>query len=102
MFKTQTEIYLEDNTGKYARVVIDVEPGGVYNIVHTFVSEDHRGEGLAAKLMLEAISYINSQNGSIKADCSYAEHYLVKHGINHVKNDKNVSCSLKHMKEDMS
>ena len=102
MFKTQTEIYLEDTCGKYARVVIDVEDGGVYNIVHTFVSEEHRGEGLAAKLVQEAVSYINSQSGIIKADCSYAEHYLEKHGINHIKNDGNQSCSLKHMKEDMS
>ena len=102
MFKTQTEIYLEDDTGKYARVVIQIEDGGVYNIVHTFVSEAHRGEGLAARLMQEAISYINSQSGIIKADCSYAEHYLEKHDVDHIQNAGNSSCSLKHMKEDVS
>lgn len=99
-FKQQVEIYLEENSEKYARVVIEVTPDGIYNIVHTYVSEKHRGEGLAASLVKEAVSYIKSQDGHIAADCSYARHYLEKNDISFVNSENNPFCNLKYMKEE--
>ena len=80
-FKKETRIYLENENGRYAEVVIEYEGNNVYNITHTVVAEAHRGEGLAGKLVDEAVNFINLQNGKIKASCSYANARLKKQGI---------------------
>ena len=98
-FKQEVVFYLENETERYARIVIEVEENNVYNIVHTFVSDTHRGEGLAGKLMDQAITYIQNNDGVVKADCSYAKHYCDKHGIETLNKDAG-SCSLKHARED--
>lgn len=101
-FKRETVIYLEDYDGKYARIVIKHEADGVYNIVHTYVSEEHRGEGLAEKLVKEALSFIEKHNGRIKADCSYAVEYFKLKGIATVDDDPCAggTCRLNYLLED--
>ena len=99
-FKTEIVIFLEKYGEKYAKVVIRPEGNNVYNIVHTYVSNEHRGEGLAAKITEEALKFIKSHNGKIKADCSYTYKYLEKNNIEMVPLDHSPACSLSHMKED--
>ncbi len=98
-FKQEIVFYLEDETERYARIVLQVEDNHVFNIVHTYVSDSHRGEGLAGKLMEQAIAFVNTHHAKLKADCSYAKHYCEKHNIETVEESKN-ACSLKHAKED--
>lgn len=80
-FKKELEIYLDENNEKYAYVTIEILEDNTYNISHTFVSKEHRGEGLAAKLMEEAIKCIKNNKGKISTTCSYAEKYLEENNI---------------------
>lgn len=77
-FKKETVIFLEENDEKYAKVVIRREEDNIFNITHVFVDDSHRGEGLAGKLVEEALKFIELHNGVIKTDCSYAASYLEK------------------------
>lgn len=77
-FAKKTVFYLEDEFGTYAEIEI-VEKDHKFHIVHTFVDEKYRGQGLAGKLMEQAVSYIQKQQGEIVAECSYAKSYLEKH-----------------------
>ena len=80
-FKRETTIFLDDEDERFAEIVIVHEDEGVYNIRRTFVSDTHRGEGLAGMLVKEALVFIEEQGGIVKADCPYAHHVLVKKGI---------------------
>ena len=65
-------ICLEDKDGVYGEIDIRKEEGNIYNIYHTYVSEEYRGKGIAGKLFSMAIEYIDNMGGIAKADCSYA------------------------------
>lgn len=47
-----------------------------FNIVHTEVSPEHQGQGLAKKLLNAAVDYARSENKKIRATCSYAKAVL--------------------------
>lgn len=81
-FQKETIIFLENSKERYAEITVRFEGNNTYNIISTYVSENHRGEGLAEKLMTEALSFIKKHNGKIKADCSYAKKYLIRKNIN--------------------
>ena len=63
-----------------ARITYKQIEDGVYNIDHTFVDESLRGQKIAQKLVELAIKEIEKKNGKVVATCSYAKHYLEKHG----------------------
>ncbi len=84
-FKKETVIYLDEKSKKEAYITIEEEDNDVYNITHTFVSEEHRGEGLAGRLMEEGIKFIKTQNGKIKSDCSYGVFYMNRKNIEYIK-----------------
>lgn len=63
-----------------AQITYELIEEGVYNINHTFVDESLRGQKIAQKLVEMAIEEIKKKNGKIVATCSYARHYLEKHG----------------------
>ena len=69
-------ICLKDENGIYGEIDIRKEPGNIYNICHTYVSESYRGKGIAGKLFTMAMEYIDSMNGEAAADCSYAKKKL--------------------------
>jgi len=48
------------------------------NIVHTYVSPDYRGKGIAHKLMEYAVNYFEENNIIITASCSYANKWIKK------------------------
>lgn len=98
--KVETVLYLEKNEDKYARIVIREDSDNVYTIMHTFVSEEYAGQGLAGKLMEAALDYIKNRNGKVAAKCSYAAAYLKKHDIESVNSDEPAACSINYTRED--
>lgn len=77
--KEEGKIYCKDNNGKIiAEITYKDMKDGTYNINHTFVDESLRGQGIAQKLVEEAIKQIKNKNGKITATCTYAKSYLEK------------------------
>ena len=80
--KEEGRIYLEDKNGKViAEITYEDMKDGTYNINHTFVDESLRGQGIAQKLVEEAIKEIKNKNGKITATCTYAKRYLEKNNM---------------------
>lgn len=48
-------------------------------IVSTYTPPEHRGKGIAEKLMGEVIKFAERENLKIVPVCSYAKHYFEKH-----------------------
>ena len=72
-------IYMNDENGKMiAEVTFPNLDDNTIVIDHTFVDDSLRGQGIAAKLMLEVINYAKSNNKKIKATCSYALKWFEK------------------------
>ena len=66
-------IYMNDDNGKMiAEVTFQKPDEHTILIDHTFVDDCLRGQGIASKLMLEAVSYAKSNDKKIRATCSYA------------------------------
>lgn len=53
-----------------------VDEGEYWNIVHTEVSKDYQGQGIAKRLVEDVIDNANKNGKKIKADCSYAKKIL--------------------------
>ena len=64
-----------DNNIKIGECVF-MEDGGYYNIVHTEVSSEYQGKGIARKLVECVIENAKKSNKKIIADCSYAKKIL--------------------------
>ena len=78
--KEQNRIYAENNQKKaIAEVTFYEIEDGVYNIDHTFVDEDLRGEGIGSKLVEEAVDFIKSKGCKAKATCPFATKWMEKH-----------------------
>jgi len=80
--KEDGRIYYESEGKLLAEITYFKVKDNIYEINHTFVDESLRGQGIASKLVEEAIEDIRSKNGKITASCSYAKSYLEKHNIN--------------------
>ena len=80
--KEKERIYAIDENGK---VIAEIEfkevENGVYDIFHTFVDETLRGQGVASKLVEQAVKEIQAKNGKITASCLYAIKWLDKNHI---------------------
>ena len=75
--KGDNKIYLEDSKGKIiAEVEYEEIKQGVYNIKRTYVDKSLRGQGVASKLVEEAVKEIKKKNCKITATCSYANAWL--------------------------
>ena len=80
--KEEGRIYLEDENSKViAEIEYEYLGEGRYNIYHTFVDESLRGQGVASKLVEEAIKEINVRNGKVEATCSYAKSWIEKNNV---------------------
>lgn len=77
--KEQNRIYLKNETGKIlAEITFEEIKNGIYNIDHTFVDESLRGQGIASKLVEEAVREITAKGGKVEATCTYAKKWLKK------------------------
>ena len=78
--KEENRIYLQNETGKTtAEITFEEIEKGIYNINHTFVDESLRGQGIAGKLVEEALKKIKGKGGKVEATCSYAKSWIEKH-----------------------
>ena len=83
--KEKERIYAKDENEKIiAQIEFKEIEQGTYNIYHTFVDESLRGQGIASKLVQEAVEEIKSRNGKITASCSYAKRWIEKNDKNNV------------------
>lgn len=69
---------LAEDGGLLAEVTFPAQEG-VAVIDHTFVHESLRGQGVAGRLMAEAIACIRQQGLKARPVCSYAVSWLEKH-----------------------
>lgn len=82
-FKIESNrIFKEDENGKIiAEITFPETEKGVFCIDHTFVDDSLRGHGVAGQLVQLAVDKIKEQGGKVTAACSYAQHWLEKHGM---------------------
>jgi len=80
--KEPNRIYVQNETGKIlAEITFEENEKGIYNINHTFVDESLRGQGIASKLVEEAVKEIEEKGGKVEATCSYAKGWLERHKL---------------------
>jgi predicted GNAT family acetyltransferase len=73
-------IYLEaDNHQPIAYVTFPRIDDNVINIDHTFVDSSLRGQGIAGRLMEEAVAHLRDHNLKARLTCSYAVKWFEEH-----------------------
>ena len=73
-------IFLENDEGEMiAEITFPMVGENTVNINHTYVSSVLRGQGIAGKLMQEAVKVIEKNGWKAVADCSYAVTWSEKH-----------------------
>ena len=74
-----SRIYATGDGGKVIAEINfpEVSPG-VCEIVHTYVDDSLRGQGIAGKLTEMAVAKIEGQGKKVTASCSYAMKWLAK------------------------
>jgi len=60
-------------------VIRYAKTGEVYNLEHTFVPEELRGEGLAEQLVLGTLAEIRQQGARFIPTCPYIQTFLKRH-----------------------
>jgi predicted GNAT family acetyltransferase len=76
-----------DETARKFYVTVDgqeavieyVKTGDVYDLQHTFVPEEMRGEGVAEQLVQGALDQIRSQRAKFRPTCPYIQSFLKRH-----------------------
>ncbi|XP_055336463.1 protein NATD1-like [Paramacrobiotus metropolitanus] len=63
---------------KDAHLTYELPREGIIDFQHTFVPEDLRGQGIAAKLVDQGLRYAAAENLKVKLTCSYTEDYVNK------------------------
>lgn len=77
--KTPERIYALNEEGTLvAEITFPAVDENTVCIDHTFVDDSLRGQGIAGKLMSEAVTYLTENKKEITATCSYAVHWLEK------------------------
>ncbi|MDY0407503.1 GNAT family N-acetyltransferase [Virgibacillus soli] len=56
-----------------------IKEGNTLIVNHTYVSNDLRGQGVAAKLVEHVINYAKNENKKIIPTCSYVATYFKRH-----------------------
>lgn len=74
----QNKFLMRLEPGKYAYLEYRVEDG-IFFIDSTYTPPDHRGRGIAAKLVEEAIFYSKENGLRIVPNCDYAKKYFEEH-----------------------
>ena len=76
------KIYVKDEQDKVIALVTWQLKGEVAVVDHTFVDESLRGQGVASKLMKEAVNYFREKGYKTYGTCSYADVWYKKNQEN--------------------
>ena len=80
--KEENRIYAKNKEGMLiAELTFQTKENNIYNIDYTFVDESLRGQGIAEKLVEEAVKTIKEKGGKVEATCSYANKWLQEHNM---------------------
>ena len=77
LHKELSKVVALDNNNKIGECQFIISDN-IFNIVHTYVNEKYRGNGIAQQLVDCVIKEALKDNKIIKADCSYAKKILEK------------------------
>lgn len=77
--KKPGRVYSLDDSGKLIAEITFPDRDGVANIDHTYVDNSLCGQGIAEKLIKEAIQQIRSQDMKAIPTCSYAVKWFAEH-----------------------
>ena len=73
-------VYLTNERGELlANVDFRETAPGVFDIYHTVVLPELRGQGIAAKLVAKTVEEIHRRGGKVTATCTYAKVWLKRH-----------------------
>ena len=73
------KIFLKSHDGKViSEITFPKEDDNVVNINYVFVDESIRGQGIADKLMKEAVEQIKKSNKKVIASCPFAKSWFQK------------------------
>lgn len=73
-------ILISDECGKLlAEITYPDDGDGIVNINHTFVSPALRGQGIAGKLMENALKQLRETGRKCRVTCSYAVEWMQRH-----------------------
>ncbi len=62
-----------------AELAYSLPSSDVISFTHTYVPEDHRGNGLAEELITSGLEYAQANNLRVRADCEAVEIFLKRH-----------------------
>lgn len=67
--------FINDSTGKTIAEIkyLSSPDGKVFNIVHTFVAESLRGQGIAHQLLEQVVNLAQEKSAKIIPSCTYAK-----------------------------
>ncbi len=78
--KENERIYLNNQEGALiAEITFPAVSDSVISINRTFVDDSLRGQGIAGKLVEEALAYAKEHNKKIRPTCSYAVKWFEHH-----------------------
>ena len=73
-------IYMNDDKGELiAEITFPLVGENIVDIDHTYVSNVLRGQGIAGKLMVEALKVIEKNGWTANTSCSYADYWKAEH-----------------------
>ena len=72
-------IYATDGEGNLIAEITFPISDGAAEINHTFVDASLRGQGVAGKLVLEAVQQLKKEGLKVKPTCSYAVKWFSEH-----------------------
>ena len=76
----KNSIYIDDNNGNIlAEVTFPIVRENIVSINKTYVSPTLRGQGVAGKIMEEAVKTIEKNAWKVKIECSYAKNWFEMH-----------------------
>jgi predicted GNAT family acetyltransferase len=78
ILQTEGSFYMILPGSEKAVVKYRLKNGEIY-VLSTYTPPEHRGKGVAEKLMEEVVRFAIRKNLKIVPACSYAQHYFEKH-----------------------
>ena len=79
--KEDGRIYIEKEGKVVAEIEYEDMGNNEFNIYHTFVDDNLRGQQIASKLVEMAVEEIEKRRGKVSATCSYAKAWLERHKL---------------------